>query len=56
MNYFDAIASIVEAETMANFDELLQDQGFRDLFKSLMYDDHLDVASKLIDYANNNLI
>ena len=57
MNYFNTIASIVEAETMANFDELMQDQGFKDLFDSLIGNvNGTSSAHQLIEYANNNLI
>lgn len=57
MNYFNAIASLVEAETLANFDELMQDQGFKELFDSLIGNANgIAVARELIDYAYSNLI
>jgi len=57
MDYFNSIASLVEAETMANFDDLMQDQGFKDLFNSLIGNANgVSVAHQLIEYANNNLI
>ena len=57
MNYFNSIASLVEAETLANFDELMQDQGFKELFDSLIGNANgIAVARELIDYAYSNLI
>jgi len=57
MNYYDMIASIVEGETTANFEELMQDEEFKNLFKSLIGKaDGVSVALQLSEYANNNLI
>jgi hypothetical protein len=57
MNYYDMIASIVEAETSANFEELMQDKEFKKLFESLIGKvNGVSIALQLSEYANNNLI
>tara|TARA_R100000657_G_C4556670_1_gene27291 strand:- start:311 stop:484 length:174 start_codon:yes stop_codon:yes gene_type:complete len=57
MNNYDMIASIVEAETSANFEELMQDEEFKKLFESLIGKvNGTSIALQLSEYANNNLI
>jgi hypothetical protein len=57
MNHYDMIASMVEAETTANFEELMEDEGFKKLFESLIGNvNGTSIALQLSEYANNNLI
>jgi len=57
MNQYNMIASIVEAETSANFEELMQDEEFKKLFESLIGKvNGTSIALQLSEYANNNLI
>ena len=60
MNTYDIIASIVEGETTANFEDLMQDEGFKNLFESLIKKLRVTnievIALQLSEYANNNLI
>tara|TARA_X000001316_G_C920711_1_gene34917 strand:+ start:1136 stop:1333 length:198 start_codon:yes stop_codon:yes gene_type:complete len=57
MNQYNMIASIVEAETSANFEELMQDEEFKKLFESLVGKvNGTSIALQLSEYANNNLI
>lgn len=51
------IASYVEGSTTALFDELMQDQTFKKiLFENFSTKNTIDIAKKLIDYANKELI
>ena len=57
MNHYDMIASIVEAETTAIFEDLMQDEGFKNLFESLIGKANgVSIALQLSEYANNNLV
>ena len=57
MNNYDMIASIVEGETTAIFEDLMQDEGFKNLFESLIGEANgVSIALQLSDYANNNLV
>ena len=57
MNTYDMIASIVEGETTANFEDLMQDEGFKNLFESLIGKANgVSIALQLSEYANNNII
>ena len=48
MNKANVIASIVEGETLCNFNELMEDTDFKNLFK--------DVVNLTIDKATDKLI
>ena len=48
MNKANVIASIVEGETLCNFNELMEDTDFKNLFK--------DVVNLPIDKATDKLI
>jgi CRISPR/Cas system-associated endonuclease Cas1 len=52
----DMIASIFEGETCANFNECLSDEIFKQIVKDNASLPAINVANKLIDYANGELI
>ena len=58
MKNISLIASMVEQNTGAMFDELLANKDFKDLLKELLKTDSgiMDIVVKLSDYTNENLI
>jgi len=52
MNKFNIIASIVEGETLCNFDSLMEDLEFKKLFKAVKNLPLEEATSQLIDKAN----
>jgi hypothetical protein len=51
------VASIVEGETCAIWDELMSDEGFMNEFRSVIDDEEVSQAARqLVAYANANLI
>jgi len=58
MKNISVIASMVQNETMANWDSLLEDNDFKDLvIQSIKKNNDIKVIVKILsDYANNNLI
>jgi hypothetical protein len=58
MKNISIIASMVQNETMANWDSLLEDNDFKDLvIQSIKKNNDIKVIVKILsDYANNNLI
>ena len=61
-NWFDnakklgTVANIFEGETLANFEVCQEDQKFMDMIDSNMHLPANELAKKLIDYANEELI
>ena len=61
-NWFDnatklgVVASIFEGRTLANFEVCQEDQKFMDMIDSNMHLSATELAKKLIDYANEELI
>ena len=54
-----SIIARVEDMTTANFNMLLEDETFKNMFSSLTkgkYADTMSISKKLGDYANDNLI
>jgi hypothetical protein len=58
MKNISVIASMVQNETMANWDSLLEDNDFKDLvIQSIKKNNDIKVIVKILsDYANNNLV
>ena len=52
----DIIASLFEGETLSNFDICCEDLEFRNMVIENSSLPTLDIVSKLVDYANENLI
>ena len=52
----DLIASLFEGETLSNFDICCEDLEFRNMVIQNSSLPTLDIVSKLVDYANENLI
>jgi len=50
------VASIFEGETTASFEMCQEDQKFMDMIDSNMHLHATELAKKLIDYANKELI
>ena len=52
----DMIASLFEGETLSNFDICCENLEFRNMVIENSHLPTLDIVSKLVDYANENLI
>ena len=52
----DLIASLFEGETLSNFDICCEDLEFKNMVIQNSSLPTLDIVSKLVDYANENLI
>ena len=50
------VANIFEGRTLANFEVCQEDQKFMDMIDSNMHLHATELAKKLIDYANKELI